>query len=509
MPTDPAVNEPARNSSLSGSPGVVHWLTLALLIGTGLAARLLHLTSKPYWFDECFSVEVARLNWPNFLHLLWWREANMSAYYVLLRLWLHLGHSEAFIRGLSVLISAATLPAIYWLGRLLFDRRVALIATAFLTVNAYHVRYAQEARSYALFVLLATLSSACLVAFLRSPEQRFRIAYVLASVLAVYAHFYALLLLLAQWLVVRCFGLPNGRSDIRPQLRSAWKIIGVAVAPLLIFVAKTGAGPIKWIPRPGLRQLAEFWEHLSGAVSWPVPVILAATCMAVLIPSGKRLLARNQAWTVWRSQFLLMWLLFPPLFVFLLSFARPLFLARYLISCMPALLVLAAAGFARVRPSWLLAAALVGFLALSPQGVSFVYGNDFDNERDAARAASNFILDHSQPGDAIVFHIAETRIPFEFFRSLRPPSSEPTLQVLFPSHGSALDCRDFTGKPPVELLEAQTPRFSRLWVMLMNNGTPEQPDATTLMMNRVLPGIFPKVEVWKFYRVEVRLYSKQ
>src|SRR3954465_9422277 len=116
-------------------PRWAHGLPLLAIIVAGPLVRFLHLASKPFWFDECFSVEVARIDWRNFLHLLWWREANMSLYYVLLRIWLHLGQSPFFIRSLSVVISAATLPAIYWLAKLLYDRRVALIATALLAFN--------------------------------------------------------------------------------------------------------------------------------------------------------------------------------------------------------------------------------------------------------------------------------------------------------------------------------------------------------------------------------------
>jgi uncharacterized membrane protein len=113
----------------------VHRLTLILLLAAAAAVRFLHLASKPFWFDECFSVEVARIGWRDFLRLLWWREANMSLYYVLLRTWLHLGQSEFFIRSLSALIAAGTLPAIYWLVRVLYNRRVALICAALFSFN--------------------------------------------------------------------------------------------------------------------------------------------------------------------------------------------------------------------------------------------------------------------------------------------------------------------------------------------------------------------------------------
>jgi hypothetical protein len=47
-----------------------------------------------------------------------------------------------------------------------------------------------------------------------------------------------------------------------------------------------------------------------------------------------------------------------------------------------------------------------------------------------------------------------------------------------------------------------------MWVMLMNNGTVEKPDPTTLMLSRILPESLPKMQRWQFARVEVRLYSK-
>src|ERR1700740_3237477 len=99
----------------------VHLLTLVLLACAGTFARFYCVASKPFWFDESFSVEVASLNWSNFFHLMWWREANMSLYYVLLRAWIHFGHSPFFIRSLSAVISVAALPAIYWVAKLLYD----------------------------------------------------------------------------------------------------------------------------------------------------------------------------------------------------------------------------------------------------------------------------------------------------------------------------------------------------------------------------------------------------
>ena len=114
--TETKVDSPPRSPFRSSADRWAHWLTLALLLVLSVVVRLRCLSNKPFWFDECFSAEVARIDWHNFAHLLWWREANMSLYYVLLRAWMHFGQSEFFIRSLSVWMAVATVPAIYWLA---------------------------------------------------------------------------------------------------------------------------------------------------------------------------------------------------------------------------------------------------------------------------------------------------------------------------------------------------------------------------------------------------------
>jgi len=510
--TGPAPPQIARRS---------HWLLLGLLLVAGFFLRMHCLTCKPFWFDECFSVEAARLNWSNLAHLLWWREANMSLYYVLLRMWLHFGESPFFIRSLSVVLATATVAAVYWLGELLYDRRVGLIAAALLAFNAYHVRYAQEARSYALFVLLATLASGFLITFVLDPKPRNKWSYVVTSTLAVYSHFYALLLVASHWLVLRRYGTPGieGQSNAnsRDALSRAWIAIGVAVLPLLIFVAKTGAGPIRWISRPGLRDLFEFCEHVAGGKNWVLLAIYGIAVSLGVSKIGDGPLVERQSWTAWRGRFLMAWLIFPIVLTVLLSFARPVFLGRYMIFCLPALLILVARGIAKIQKWWLLAPVLLGILALASQGVSYVYAHDFDNERDASGATTDFVLDHAQPGDAILFHIAETRVPYEFFRSVRAgentasPEFKAQLgpEIVFPSHGDSLDYRDFTGKPAEDLVRREAQRHPRIWVMLMNNGPTGNPDATTVMLTRVLGSAYPKVQSWQFAKVELRVYGRE
>ncbi len=515
MPSSTARATKEIDSSRPASSAQPFWTpvsiaTLTLLSAVAAALRFSFLVRKPFWFDECFSVEVARLGWSDFWRLMWRREANMSLYYLLLRAWLHFGSSPFFIRSLSVIISLVTLAAIFWLASKLFDRRTGMLAVALVSFNAFHIRYAQEARSYSLFVLLAILSSGFFVAVLREPSRGNRAGYGLASVLAVYAHLYALLLLAAQWLSVRG---EKQRARSRP-VRRIWIWIAVASLPLIVFAAKTGAGPIRWIQRPGFRDILHFIEQLAGNDGVFLLILYAAACLAAILPQqGQMRLFRTQGDSdSWRVRFLLIWLVCPVTLILILSLARPLFLGRYFIFCLPPLVILAAAGLAKLRSTWLLGVVLGIMLLLSLQGTFSYYDHDFDLQRDGSEAAVNYILDHAQPGDAILFHIAEARVPYEFFKSLREKAS-PTVsaagpEIIYPRHGDHLDYRDFSGKPSSPFVHSIPGRYSRVWVVLMSNQAYGHPDPATLMLNRILGESFPEVEETQFPQVIVRVYSR-
>src|SRR5712692_6465637 len=152
------------------------WL-LALITLVAAILRWHGIASKSFWLDEGISVEIARLPWRQFLYVLRHREINMALYYLLLHFWLAMGSTEGFIRGFSVLFSVATVPVLCALGARLFGRRAGLLAAWLLSINAYHIRYAQEARSYALVVFFATLATWLLVRNLQEPASARWAAY--------------------------------------------------------------------------------------------------------------------------------------------------------------------------------------------------------------------------------------------------------------------------------------------------------------------------------------------
>jgi mannosyltransferase len=478
---------------------------LAILTAVGVVLRFACLTRKSFWFDEGVSVQIARLDWYNFARILWRREANMSLYYLLLRGWLHLGHSEFFIRSLSVVPSLACIPAIYFLGRRLFDDRVGLISAGLLTFNAYAIRYAQDARAYSLFIFLTLLSSIFFVSSAQGSSRRDRLGHIITSSLAMYAHFYSGLLLVAQWL-----SLPFLRREEGGQRRwrDHWKWIGILSAPAVLFAATTGVGPLSWIKRPGFKALYEYYDHMAGNGGVWLVLAYVLACGAALGPFGRQLLRRQRAWPIWRYQFLLLWLLFPIAFTVVVSLARPMFVARYFVFCLPALVILATAGVARVPRVWLLIPAVALLGALSLKGTLSYYDHDFDLDRDDWRAATYHILNHAQPGDVIIFHIAMSRMPYEFYKSVYP-GPVPGPQVIYPARDGGINYRDFMGKPNANFMQAVATKYDRVWVVLKDNESKAgSPDFTTQILGQIFGIFYASRENTSFPGIEVRLYDR-
>src|ERR1700737_4349856 len=156
------------------------------------------------------------------------------------------GSSEGFVRGLSVLFSVATVPVIFFLAARLFDRRAALLAALLLAINAFHIRYAQEARSYAMLVFFAVLATWLFARNLQEPSSAHWGIYAAVCALATYSHFFGGLLLPAH-----AISLLSWRDEIpwRKYVRSLL-VYGGLISPISIslLILPPFTPPVPWVP---------------------------------------------------------------------------------------------------------------------------------------------------------------------------------------------------------------------------------------------------------------------
>jgi hypothetical protein len=173
------------------------------------------------WLDEALSVNIARLPFDEVFEALR-QDGSPPLYYLLLHGWTAaFGSGTDAARSLSTLFSLLTLPVVYLSGRRLGGPRAGAASLLLLAASPFAIRYATEARMYALLMLLCAL---WLLAVLRALERptpgRLAVVALVAGLLAL-THYWALFLLATAELLLLVAAYRQHRPDERqhPQHR--------------------------------------------------------------------------------------------------------------------------------------------------------------------------------------------------------------------------------------------------------------------------------------------------
>jgi len=216
------------------------WIVAGLTLGAA-ALRFATLGTQAYHHDEVVTASrVLRGDFVHAMEAVGFSESAPPLYYALAWLWTQVvGTGEFGLRSLSALAGVATVPVAYLLGVELRDRRAGIAAAALVAVNPMLLWYSQEARDYALLVLLTALAA---LYFLRalSGARRDVVLWGAFSALALATHYFAIfpVALEAAWLLRR-----RGRRA----LAGLWIPVaaGLALTPLLVH--QVSMGHAEWI----------------------------------------------------------------------------------------------------------------------------------------------------------------------------------------------------------------------------------------------------------------------
>ena len=379
---------------------------------------LLHIGQKSLWLDEGYSILFGKVSWGDFWLITYYLELNQVLYHLLLRFWLVFGDSEFAVRSLSALFSVASVPVLYALASRLFGVRAGLISILLLSGNAFFVAYAQEARGYALVLFLVVLSSYLFVRVIEDPsDRRIFCGYICISTLAVYAHFFGALVLMAQALSVPF--IPAGKLQLR-KLVLANLLIAALLSPIVLFVLFKDVGQLSWVPKPTFSSLKSLAQDLAGnAGSWGNQVIMPLTafyvfaCLIALMDALLTVLKTGRSIDTWRYVLIISWVAVPICLTFSLSFWKPLLASRFLIVSLPGLVLLAGVGISIIRDNRcrILLLAFLVVLSFRTTLTEYYPKEKKQNFRDAV----SYVVSHSERGDGISFYPAFMIVPFEYY----------------------------------------------------------------------------------------------
>lgn len=153
-----------------------NWIIPILLLAAGLC--LYQLGTESFWIDELYSVYDAQ-KVPGEISKV------RPLYFILLRLWMVLGTSEAWLRGLSVLFGLGSIFLTYRLGRRVAGMAIGQLAALMLALSPLFINHAQEVRLYTLSTFVTLSGTLALTNFLERPTLAKMTGWTVARLLAI------------------------------------------------------------------------------------------------------------------------------------------------------------------------------------------------------------------------------------------------------------------------------------------------------------------------------------
>jgi Dolichyl-phosphate-mannose-protein mannosyltransferase len=385
----PSTGQPSRSRSL---------LALTALLLCAFALRVIGINFTELWGDEGFTYVFIKSPLAEMAaKTVQVVEPHPLGSYVLYQGWTAVaGFTPYAIRFPAAWFGVLAVALIYRAARDLRLQRVhsgvPLVAAGLLAINVFAVHYSREMRMYSMLLAGTLVSGILMFRLLRAPHAATLLAYVLASALALHAHYHAGLYLLAQnvfvagWLLntVRLHGWPRVLVLLRSWVVAQLLVLGLT-APWLWYARTTfssyqGNHPDGVTLWGGLNNL--LGNYTLGIEAADVHVIGAAAALAAFAIAAWALVgARRWGVALW----LALSFTLPFLIGWMLSQGKSTFGARYFIATLaPAVLLIAVAigaALARMRPARrvgpLVLAALVSimlFFGLAREFDRYVYG---------------------------------------------------------------------------------------------------------------------------------------
>lgn len=355
-------------------------LVLILLVVFGAILRVHGIAYESIWLDEAATWLQTRGDLLGTIIL-----TGKDTYPPLFKLFVFVsvklfGDAEWALRLPASLFGILCIPASFWLGRLAAGKRVGLIAATITSLSPFAIYYAQEARMYSLLMLASTLFSAATLLWLQRATLGRAALLVAAAFALVHSHPYGTF----AWLSV------GGAGLLALVVRQGWRrvpayigwqfLIFILFVPWIIVMMRVATDVVRrgfWIARPDLSHVLAYVQEMAGG---PLGLALLASGWLLALPWAGKILRPADAAAHYEpgksdAVIVLLALAIGPMLIgFVLSqITTPILVVRYVICSLPAAIVLASIGLARLAPKGaelVAPLALVGLLLVPPNAVA-------------------------------------------------------------------------------------------------------------------------------------------
>ncbi len=382
-------------------PGLAGTTILVLVLAVVVGVVLRFVADSPLWLDEAQSVALADRA-PGGLVDALRHDGHPPLFYLLLAAWTAVVGESAFaVRALSGLLGLAALGLVVVVVRRHAEARVAGLALGVLAASPFAIRYATEARMYALLVVLLLLGHLAVEAAWRRPTRRNLAAVGLVVAALLYTHYWALFLV-AVLLGGLGLAMATGRLAVAPRLLAAVAAGAAAFLPWLpVFLEQLAHTGTPWSPGPRPTVVVALaLESFGGGRG--SEALLVAVVLSVLVALG--LGTRGDRAELGLADLPWLWLAAGvgistmALGAGVSLVTQTAFQGRYAVFCFVPVVLAAAVGLARL-PRQAAALALLLLVGLSWISVA----RELSRDRTQVGVAAEVVADRGTVGDLVVF----------------------------------------------------------------------------------------------------------
>lgn len=420
--------------------------------------RTVNLDGQNIWGDEAYSIALGARPLSHILS--GGSDTHPPLYHAILHLMIRAaGDGIVAVRFLSVLAGTILVAAVFVLAHRLFDVRSAFLAAGLASTSAFAVYYSQETRMYSAVAAFSALSVYAMLrlndgGFLAPSNRKWLAIYCIATLAAVYTHYFAFFVLFAQvafmaWVNRR--GLPSLR-----RLAAVHAMLALAYIPWIVVQTGflRGQAARRWDAlRPA--SIAAVWGNTLKAFAigqtLPPAYTWVAYALVMVVAVGAWRCGRASG----RRRFVLLYLVVPFLITVAVAPVMPFYEPRFLIVALPAYILLLAYGLRSLQPVFWIPGLL---LALAANGVAmWNYNTDARYAKGRYGDMMAYVQANAQPGDVLLLEDSAQGALYDYYA---PPD--------IPARFFPLDY-GWDDPRTNDVLEAITAEHPRIWLVMFGN----------------------------------------
>jgi uncharacterized membrane protein len=491
-------------------------LLFIFIFFVGLLLRLYNLGKYDFWYDEIVSILTAKnIGLGNIVDYGYTSDSPLFCF--LLSFWLHFGESEFILRLLPFIFGVLSIPAIYFIGKELFDKKVGLIAAFILAISPFHIYYSQELRTYTLVTFLVLMAIYHLVRSLKENKIYYWASFIVFTILALYSHNIVLFLIIALNLFFPLF-YKRYKLPLRIWLIGQFLILLLYLPWLKIIFKQMSyikvSNILQWVPNDHLSNFIYTFTIFNLGYNSKEIMYLLVTLMflplflfAIWVESKKE-----------QTYMLSCWLFIPIIITMVFSaLIFPIYIVRALIYVSTAYYIIIAYGLSKLKPNkvylcFLLLFSIVSGLSLENYYLNVFYPCNYDLRASfkfnkEIKPASNYIKQSYQKGDIVLHKSKFTYLPFLYYHNNRLeenllPQDYIKKIFLIHSHFRKINIT------PLNLREIKESNYKRIWLVSFT-GNDNQIAPSLKDIKDYLDRNYTMAECKKFVGIIIYLYQRK